>query len=284
VDESTYPDDIAFNDREETPELFAKPGDGGKEQTILIAEDSTEIRLFLNDLFRSDYNVLLASDGLTAEDHLKLTIPDLVLSDVIMPGKTGYGLCADIKTSPDWNHIPVVLLTAKADAESSVEGMKAGADAYISKPFDPDVLKATVESILRNRRILQQKVRDLTGADLVNPEKTEEARLSPADSALLRKVQEYLDANLDNPDADIAEMARELGLSYSSLYAKIKALTGETPKAYVTSYRMNIARELLLQGWNVSETADKVGSSSPSTFSREFKNHFGYPPSQVKSS
>ena len=93
-----------------------------------------------------------------------------------------------------------------------------------------------------------------------------------------------LDANLDNPDADIAEMARELGLSYSSLYAKIKALTGETPKAYVTSYRMNIARELLLQGWNVSETADKVGSSSPSTFSREFKSHFGYPPSQVKSS
>lgn len=284
VDESTYPDDIAFNDREETPELFARPGDGGKEQTILIAEDSTEIRLFLNDLFRSDYNVLLASDGLTAEDHLKLTIPDLVLSDVIMPGKTGYALCADVKGNPDWNHVPVILLTAKADAESSVEGMKAGADAYVSKPFDPDVLKATVESILRNRRLLQQKVRDLTGSDLVNPEKTEEARLSPADSALLRKVQEYLDDNLDNPDADIAEMARELGMSYSSLYAKIKALTGETPKAYVTSYRMNIARELLLQGWNVSETADKVGSSSASTFSREFKSHFGYPPSQVKSS
>ena len=281
VDESTYPDDIAFNDREETPELFARPGDGGKEQTILIAEDSTEIRLFLNDLFRSDYNVLLASDGLTAEDHLKLTIPDLVLSDVIMPGKTGYALCADVKGNPDWNHVPVILLTAKADAESSVEGMKAGADAYVSKPFDPDVLKATVESILRNRRLLQQKVRDLTGTDLVNPEKTKEARLSPADSALLRKVQEYLDANLDNQDADIAEMARELGMSYSSLYAKIKALTGETPKAYVTSYRMNIARELLLQGWNVSETADKVGSSSPSAFSREFKSHFGYPPSQV---
>lgn len=284
VDESAYPEDIAFNDREETPEVFAKPGDGGKEKTILIAEDNTEIRLFLNDLFRSDYNVILASDGLEAVDNLKLTLPDLVLSDVIMPGKTGYGLCSDIKGNPDWSHIPVILLTAKADAESSVEGMKAGADAYIPKPFDPDVLKATVESILRNRKLLQQKIRDLTGSDLDNPEKTKEARLSPGDSALLRKVQEYLDANLDNQDADIAEMARELGLSYSSLYAKIKALTGETPKAYVTSYRMNIARELLLQGWNVSETADKVGSSSSSTFSREFKNHFGYPPSQVKSS
>ena len=282
VDESAYPDDISFSDREEPSELFARPGEGDKEQTILIAEDNTDIRLFLNDLFRSDYNVILASDGLEAEDDLKLAVPDLVLSDVIMPNKTGYGLCADIKASPDWNHIPVILLTAKADAESSVEGMKAGADAYVSKPFDPDVLKATVESILRNRRLLQDKIRDLKGADLENPAKTEDARLSPADSALLKKVQEYLDANLENEEADINDMAAQIGMSYSSLYAKLKALTGATPKAYATAYRMNIARDLLLQGWNVSETAYKVGSSSPSTFSREFKNHFGYPPSQVK--
>jgi signal transduction histidine kinase/DNA-binding response OmpR family regulator len=282
VDESAYPDDISFTDREEPSELFAKPGDGDKAQTILIAEDNTEIRLFLNDLFRSDYNVFLASDGLEAEDDLKLSIPDLVLSDVIMPNKTGYGLCADIKANPDWNHIPVILLTAKADAESSIEGMKAGADAYVSKPFDPDVLKATVESILRNRWLLQEKIRDLKGADLENPAKTEEARLSPADSALLQKVQAYLDNNLENEEADINDMAFQIGMSYSSLYAKIKALTGVTPKAYATAYRMNIARDLLLQGWNVSETAYKVGSSSPSTFSREFKNHFGYPPSQVK--
>ncbi len=284
VDESAYPDDISFSEREEPSEIFAKPGDGDKAQTILIAEDNTEIRLFLNDLFRSDYNVFLASNGLEAEDNLKLTLPDLVLSDVIMPGKTGYGLCADIKGNPDWNHIPVILLTAKADAESSVEGMKAGADAYVSKPFDPDVLKATVESILRNRRLLQQKVRDLTGSDLNSAAKTEEARLSPADSTLLKKVQAYLDANLENEDADVNDMAAQIGMSYSSLYAKLKALTGSTPKAYATAYRMNIARELLLQGWNVSETADKVGSSSASTFSREFKSHFGYPPSQVKSS
>ena len=281
VDESAYPDDISFSDREEPSELFATAGEGDKAQTILVAEDNTEIRLFLNDLFRSEYNVILASDGMEAEDNLKLSVPDLVLSDVIMPHKTGYGLCTDIKASPDWNHIPVILLTAKADAESSVEGMKAGADAYVSKPFDPDVLKATVESILRNRRLIQEKIRDLKGDDLNNPEKTEDARLSPSDSALLKKVQEYLDANLENEEADINDMAAQIGMSYSSLYAKLKALTGSTPKAYATAYRMNIARDLLLQGWNVSETADKVGSSSPSTFSREFKNHFGYPPSQV---
>lgn len=149
---------------------------------------------------------------------------------------------ADIKKHPDWNHIPVILLTARADAASSVEGMKAGADAYVPKPFDPDFLKATVESILRNRRILQEKVRNLTSADLQNPEKTEELPLSSAEKAFLEKVHAYLDANLDNIEADVAGMADELCMSYSSLYAKVKALTGETPKAYSTAYRMNIAR------------------------------------------
>ncbi len=200
-----------------------------------------------------------------------------------MPGKTGYGLCADIKDNPDWNHIPVVLLTARADAESSVEGMKAGADAYVSKPFDPDFLKATVESLLRNRRILQEKVKNLTSADLQDPQKSEEVELSPSERKLLEKIHAYLDANLENEESDVASMARELGMSYSNLYAKVKALTGETPKAYITAYRMNIARNLLLSGeWTVSEVADKVGASSPFTFSREFKNYFGYPPSQAK--
>ena len=190
---------------------------------------------------------------------------------------------ADIKKHPDWNHIPVILLTAKADAASSVEGMKAGADAYVPKPFDPDFLKATVESILRNRRILQEKVRNLTSADLQDPEKAEELPLTSAEKAFLEKIHAYLDANLDNVDADVAGMADELCMSYSSLYAKVKALTGETPKAYSTAYRMNIARQLLLSGeWTVSEVADKVGVSSPSTFSREFKKHFGEAPSQIK--
>ena len=279
-----YPEADLSSSEPQAQEPYALESDKEeKAQTLLIAEDTVEIRLFLRDLFHADYNVILASDGLEAEDNLKLSVPDLVLSDVIMPGKTGYGLCSDIKGNPDWNHIPVVLLTAKADAESSIEGMKAGADAYVAKPFDPDFLKATVESLLRNRRLLQEKVRDLTSADLQDPQKSSEVQLSPSERKLLEKVHAYLDANLENEESDVAMMARELGMSYSSLYAKLKALTGETPKAYATAYRMNIARNLLLSGeWTVSEVADKVGSSSPFTFSREFKNHFGYPPSQAK--
>lgn len=283
ADAGAYPESqLPETEEPAVAEPYAVEGDGGKAQTLLITEDTAEIRLFLRDLFRDQYNVVLASDGLEAIDNLKLSLPDLVLSDVIMPGKTGYSLCADIKANPDWSHIPVVLLTAKADAESSIEGMKAGADAYVAKPFDPDYLKATVESLLRNRRLLQQKVRDLTSADLQDPQKSSEVQLSPSERKLLEKVHAYLDANLENEESDVAMMARELGMSYSSLYAKLKALTGETPKAYATAYRMNIARNLLLSGeWTVSEVADKVGSSSPFTFSREFKNHFGYPPSQA---
>lgn len=283
IDTASYPEWAEQEVPAETETSFVSDGDE-KAQTILIAEDTGELRQFLGTLFKDTYNVILASDGLEAEDNMQLSLPDLVLSDVVMPGKTGYALCADIKKHPDWNHIPVILLTAKADAASSVEGMKAGADAYVPKPFDPDFLKATVESILRNRQILQEKVRNLTSADLQDPEKAEELPLTSADKAFLEKVQAYLDANLDNVEADIADMAQELCMSYSSLYAKVKALTGETPKAYSTAYRMNIARKLLLSGeWTVSEVADKVGASSPSTFSREFKKHFGEAPSQVKS-
>ena len=283
IDTAAYPEWAEQEVPAETETAFVSEEGGEKVQTILIAEDTAELRQFLGTLFQHDYNVILASDGLEAEDNLQLSLPDLVLTDVVMPGKTGYALCSDIKAHPDWNHIPVILLTAKADAASSVEGMKAGADAYVPKPFDPDFLKATVESILRNRRILQEKVRNLTSADLQDPEKAEEIPLTSAEKAFLEKVHAYLDANLDNVDADVAGMADELCMSYSSLYAKVKALTGETPKAYSTAYRMNIARQLLLSGeWTVSEVADKVGASSPSTFSREFKKHFGEAPSQIK--
>jgi AraC-like DNA-binding protein len=202
-----------------------------------------------------------------------------------MPGKTGFALCADIKENPEWCHIPVILLTAKADAQSNIEGMKHGADAYIPKPFDPDVLVAAVESQIRNRRLLQNRVLNLTSTTIQEPEKAEEAHLSASDRAMIERIHAWMDAHLDDETVGVQEMAQEVGMSYSSLYAKLKGLTGKTPQAFMMHYRMNIARELLLAGdLNVSEVAYRVGSSSPSTFSREFKKHFGYPPSQLPKS
>ena len=176
----------------------------------------------------------------------------------------------------------MILLTAKSDAQSHIEGMRHGADAYIPKPFDPDVLMAAVESQIRNRKLIQQRVLNLTSTTLKEPEKAEEAHLSASDRALLERIHAWMDAHLDDETVGVQEMASEVNMSYSSLYAKLKGLTGKTPQAFMMHYRMNIALELLQTGdLNVSEVAYRVGSSSPSTFSREFKKHFGYPPSQV---
>lgn len=281
LEAAAYPD--MELEKEATPAPSPAPTEAkANAQTILIAEDTADVRNFLAGLFSGEYNVITVSDGLEAMDRLKLSLPDLVLSDVVMPGKTGYSLCADIKGDPAMNHIPVILLTAKADADSSVEGMKAGADAYVGKPFDPDYLKAVVESILRNRRILQDKVLSLTSTSLKEEEKTEEVQLRPQDKALLEKVYAFLDAHLEEENTSVQQLAEEIGMSYSSLYAKLKSLTGKTPQAFVSNYRMNIAMELLRSGqYNVSEVSYRVGASSPSTFSREFKKQFGFPPSQV---
>lgn len=140
-----------------------------------------------------------------------------------------------------------------------------------------------MESQIRNRRLLQNRVLNLTSTTIQEPEKAEEAHLNASDRAMIERIHAWMDAHLDDETVGVQEMAMEVGMSYSSLYAKLKGLTGKTPQAFMMHYRMNIARELLLAGdLNVSEVAYRVGSSSPSTFSREFKKHFGFPPSQVK--
>lgn len=257
--------------------------DSSKDGSIFIVEDNAEIRSFLISLLSPKFNIFPASDGLEAEDNLKMMVPDLVLSDVIMPNKGGYALCKDIKDNPDTCHVPVILLTAKADAKSSVEGVKAGADAYIPKPFDPDYLVATVETQIKNRRRMQDRVLNMTSVSIKEePEIIEEVGLNPRDKALLEKIHSIVDANLENDAFNVVDLAENLAMSYSSMYAKVKGLTGKTPQAFISTYRMNRAIELLKEGnLSVSEVAYKVGSSSPFSFSREFKKHFGFPPSHV---
>jgi AraC-like DNA-binding protein len=195
----------------------------------------------------------------------------------------GYELCREIKGNSEWSHIPVVLLTAKADAASSIEGLKSGADAYIPKPFDPDYLKAAVESIIRNRRILQERVLNMTKESVkAEPEKTDEVQLSPKDKVLMEKILDLMEKNMATESFGAEEMASALEMSYSSLYSKMKALTGKTPLFFINNYRMNRAMELLkTRLYTVSEVAYKIGSLSPNTFSRDFKKHFGVTPSSV---
>lgn len=262
----------------------AASDDTGKEEkgnTLLIAEDNAEVRNYLQGLLAEDYNIMTASDGEEALECISLNAPDLIVSDVVMPHKDGYELCRTVKSSTDWGHIPVILLTAKNDTPSSIRGLDCGADAYVGKPFDPFYLKAAIENLLANRRRVQQIVKNLTSGSIPK-EKAREAMLNEHDRLFLEDLHTRLDRHLDDEEFGIALLAKEMGMSYSSLYARIKSLTGQTPQNFLITYRMNTAMQLLRSGrYTVSEVCYKVGSSSLANFSRSFKRQFGIPPSEV---
>ena len=280
----------AYRDNEFTTEMpFAIPavsytpapdnaGKEEKENTLLLAEDNAEVRSYLQGLLAKDYNIMTASDGEEALECISLNAPDLIVSDVVMPHKDGYELCRAVKSSTDWGHIPVILLTAKNDTPSSIRGLDCGADAYVGKPFDPFYLKAAIENLLANRRRVQQIVKNLTSGSIPK-EKAREAMLNEHDRLFLEDLHARLDRHLDDEEFGIALLAKEMGMSYSSLYARIKSLTGQTPQNFLITYRMNTAMQLLRSGrYTVSEVCYKVGSSSLANFSRSFKRQFGTPP------
>ena len=255
--------------------------DTPKEYTLLIAEDDQEVREYLRALLSADYNIIAVENGEEAIDGLGMNLPDLIVSDVVMPLKDGYELCKAVKTSADWGHIPVILLTAKNDTDSSIKGLDCGADAYVGKPFDPFYLKAAIANLLENRRRMQQMVQNFTSGNL-SKGKAREAMLNEQDRQFLENLHALLDRHLDDEDFGIASLAKEMNMSYSSLYARIKSLTGQTPQNFLITYRMNTAMQLLQTGkYTVSEVCYKVGASSLANFSRSFKRQFGVPPSEV---
>lgn len=253
-----------------------------KKATLVIAEDNMEVRNYLQRLLNQDYHIMAVSNGEEVLECLALNVPDLILSDIVMPHKDGYELCRIIKASTEWGHIPVVLLTAKSDTQSNIQGLDCGADAYVGKPFDPFYLKAVVENLLANRQKIQRIIQNLTSGH-ISQEKIHETMLNEHDHTFLERLHAQLDQHLDDEEFSINLLAKELGMSYSSLYARIKSLTGQTPQNFLITYRMNTAMQLLKSGnYTVSEVCYKVGASSLANFSRSFKRQFGIPPSEVQ--
>ena len=160
------------------------------------------------------------------------------------------------KGDPDWQHIPVILLTARTDAVSGVKGWNTGADAYISKPFDPDYLKAAVDGLIKNRKRVQDKILNFTATTLKESvEKEEDNGLSKVEQDFLSHIYELLNKNIENVNFNVASLAEELNMSFSNLRLKIKTLTGESPLAFVKTYRMNTAMQLQIDGYQVSEVS-----------------------------
>lgn len=255
--------------------------------TILLVEDDYEMRGYIQMLLDEDYNVIIASDGEEALEKLKLTVPDLVLSDVVMRRMDGFELCQHIKKSPDYGYLPVLLLTAKSDMDNRKHGIDCGADAYIGKPFDPYYLKSVIASVLENRLRIQRIIRSMTHVEEPAPQDAssvieQEPLMSERDKEFLNRFHKLLSDHLADDNVNVNLLANEMSLSYSSLYARVKDLTGQSPQVFLNTYRMNIAMELLqTHNYTVSEVCYKVGATSPTNFARSFKKQFGIVPSAV---
>ena len=264
---------------EETPVQEEQNVGEDKGSVVLVVEDNHDMREYIRGFLKEKYKVILAGDGEEAWKVIRINAPDLIVSDVMMPYKDGYTLCKELKNDADYCHIPIILLTAKAEMEDQLHGLDLGADGYLGKPFDPAYLTALVRNLLVGRKRLQGLLADRTSS---SPEPVEESTLSAQDKAFLDKCYRIIDEHIAEEDFGVTVLSMEMGMSRTSIFSKLKALVGQSPQTFLTNYRLNRAMELLkTHEWNISEVAYKVGFGTLTGFSRSFKNKFGVPPSSI---
>ena len=252
---------------------------GDDRPTILVVDDDTEIINYMRMLFSHDYQLITCLDADTALEEMRAAEPNIVLSDVAMPGKDGYQLCQEIKQDIQLSHIPVILVTAKVTAENQVEGLNVGADAYVTKPFEPAVLSALIQSQLKNR----DRVRKLLTKATTTEDEGVDNALSEQDKRFMDELYKLMEEELSNSELDVTRITKMLYISRTKLYYKIKGLTGETPSSFFRTYKLNRAAELLKGGKHtVAEIADMTGFSTQSHFSVVFKKQFGVTPTEYK--
>ena len=239
-------------------------------ETVLIVDDNADIRAYLRTILQDKYQISEAADGKQGLALANEIVPDLIVSDVMMPVMNGLEFCQRIKSGTATSHIPVILLTARALNQHQIEGFESGADAYITKPFSSELLLVRINNLLKSR----MKLKDLFG---------HQETKTPEDPFLL-KFRNYIEANLTDSDLNVETIGAELGLSRVQLYRKIKALTGQSPVELLRTARLNKGRQLLqTTGKTVSEVAYEVGFTAPSYFTKCFKDEFGISPSDVSS-
>ena len=250
--------------------------DEADRKRIAVVDDDIDIANYVKVLLSPYYNVSVYFDGASALKGMEDEIPDLVISDVVMPGMSGYELCKSLKADLQLSHIPVVLVTAKVAVENQVQGLREGADAYVTKPFQPAYLLALVKSLLDNREKLHQRLGSVTTTEDIEPE-----ALSPRDAAFMKELYELMEKELANVDLDITRITEMMKISRTKFYYKVKGLTGENPSVFFKRYKLNRAADLLKEGKNnMSEIAYMTGFNTLSHFSTSFKKQFGVPPSE----
>ena len=247
----------------------------GKRQKIVVVEDDSEIRSYLTEALSEDYDITDCSNGKEGLAAVLKTMPDLVISDIMMPEMDGTTLCSKIKTNNATNHIPVILLTAKSREEDQLEGLETGADAYIVKPFNMDILRRTIVNLIHSHHTLQLKF----GRNDQLEELVEDIKMKSPDEKLLERVMVAINHNLNNAELSVDRIADEVGISRVHLHRKMKELTGQTPHDFIRNIRMKKAASLLSAGdMNVSEVMYACGFSNAASFSTVFKKMYGMSP------
>jgi signal transduction histidine kinase/DNA-binding response OmpR family regulator len=242
---------------------------------LLIVEDNPDVRKYITIILGEYYQIIEAEDG---EDGLKKSfeqIPDLIISDIMMPKLDGFKMCNILKSDERTSHIPIIMLTAKATIEDKISGLEFGADDYIMKPFDAPELKARIKNLLEQRKRLHDHFRKYGLVD------TEVTTFTPADQMFLRKAVDLISKHISDPQLSVQSLSESIGMSRSLLVRKTEALFGEPPNELIRRIRLNKAAKLLERKvGNVSEIAIEVGFNNPSYFAECFKKQFGVTPSQ----
>jgi len=260
------------------PEMSINPqfaDQAGELEQVLVVEDNQEVRNYIAKQLESKFLVEVAENGIQGLSKARELLPDLIISDVMMPEMDGYNMTASLKKDSLTSHIPVILLTAKASDEEKIEGLETGADAYMSKPFNVKELEVRVKKLIENRRLFQEKIRNEI---LVEPR---ELNNQSFEDEFISRVHNTIIENMADPEFNVEMLTQNFSLSQRQFTRKVTALTGQAPAQFIRVIRLNKARQLISQkAGSVSQIAFDVGFNNLSYFSKCYRQQFGCLPSE----
>ena len=281
IDSSAFEDEVlVFDDQIENKEPQISPQVESVEREnplLLVVEDEADIRAFIISIFKNNYQVIEAENGKIGISKALKKMPDLIISDIMMPEIDGIQLCNTLKTNELTSHIPIILLTAKVGEENEIEGVKTGADAYVTKPFKSEKLKIRVEKLIENRRQLQKHFSKTLS---IKPELS----ITSTESDFLKRLQTVLDEHITEPDFTSERFGKLMHMSRTQLQRKLKAISGMSASEFIRSQRLKLAIRLLEESdASISEIAYQVGFNTPSYFSKCFKEEYNCTPNEYLS-
>ncbi|HSL90341.1 MAG TPA: response regulator, partial [Ignavibacteriaceae bacterium] len=247
------------------------------QEIILIVEDNSDVRNYIREMLETDYKVIEASDGTDGVSKAKDEIPDLIITDVMMPEMDGFQFAKQIRSDEKTSHIPIIMLTAKASLDDKIKGLETGVDAYITKPFSAKELKVRVKNLIYQREQLRKRFSKST---IIRPS---EVSAISTDQQFLEKTIKTIEDNFEDENFNIKKLAEEVNMSISQLNRKLNALVAQPAGQLIRSLRLQRSADLLLQNaGSVAEICYKVGFNDQGYFTRAFKKQFGVTPSEYK--